>query len=96
MKGFNFLNSKGTLIIIGNSNYLLKSKLTDFIRGKKIIGSYGGNFNPDKDIKKFYNLIKNKINIYKQITQIIKLDDINIAFKDLSKNLSLGKTIIKF
>jgi len=96
---FNSLNSKGTLIIIGNSKLSSKIKINpfDFIRGKKIIGSYGGNFNPDKDIKKFYNLIKkNKINIYKQITQIIKLDDINIAFKDLSKNLSLGKTIIKF
>lgn len=96
---FRSLNAKGTLIIIGNSKLTSNIRINpfDFIRGKKIIGSYGGNFNPDRDIEKFHKIIKkNKIDIYKQITKIIKLSDINKAFNDLSKNLSLGKIIIKF
>ena len=89
----------GILIIIGNSKLSSNIRINpfDFIKGKKIIGSYGGNFNPDRDIDRFYKVIKkNNINIYKQITKIIKLKEINKAFKDLSKNLSIGKTIIKF
>ncbi len=96
---FRCLNSQGILIIIGNSKLSSNIRINpfDFIKGKKIIGSYGGNFNPDRDIDRFYKVIKkNNINIYKQITKIIKLKEINKAFKDLSKNLSIGKTIIKF
>ena len=96
---FDTIKTKGTLFIIGNSKIGNKIKVDpfDFIKGKNIIGSFGGNFNPDKDIKKFYEIIKrNRINIKKQITNIIKLDQINKVFNLMNNSKTLGKTLIKF
>jgi Zn-dependent alcohol dehydrogenase len=97
--GFKVLNNKGRLILIGNPdlNSTARFNIFDFIKGKKIIGSYGGDFNPDTDIHKFYKIIKkNNINLNRQIQNVIRLDEINLIFKKMSKGLLLGKTLIKF
>ena len=63
--------------------------------GKKIIGSFGGECDPDKDIKRYSNLlIKGLFNLEQLITEKYKLEDINIAIKRLRNGSSIGRTII--
>ena len=63
--------------------------------GKQIIGSFGGECDPDKDIKRYSNLlIKGFLNLEKLITEKYKLEDINIAIKRMRNGSSIGRTII--
>ena len=58
----------------------------DLIKGKKLIGSWGGSCKMDKDINKFYLLHKQKkINLSMLKTKMYKIDDINKAISDYKK-----------
>ncbi len=62
----------------------------DLISGKRIIGSWGGDAQPDKDIPFFSELyLAGKLPLEKFISKKYKLEDINIAINDLKK----GKVI---
>lgn len=58
--GFNLINNNGILYFASHpkNNSYLKLNPHDLIKGKKIMGVWGGKSNPDSDIKKFFNIIK--------------------------------------
>ena len=63
--------------------------------GKKLIGTHGGDGNPEEDIPRYIRLIQSKkINLNSLITNEYKLADINKAIKNLKNGKCLGRTII--
>ena len=96
---FRVINNSGTLVIAGNLKKGEKICLDPFglIKGKKIIGSWGGGTDPDRDIPVYAKLYRSgKLKLDKLITRIYKFKDINKAFTDLENNRTIGKTIIEF
>lgn len=94
--GFDLLKNKGTLIFASHPPKNQKIRLDPFelIKGKKIIGSWGGKSNPNRDIVKFYNILK-KLNFMKYLkTKTYKLHQIRKAIIDLKKGKVL-RPIIK-
>lgn len=95
-KAFEALNDKGKLIIIGNSEYKKKIKIDpfEFIRGKQIFGSWGGNCS-EKDIIKYMAMFKtNLLNLNKIPIKTYSLNNINEAIKDFRSGYC-GKILIK-
>lgn len=65
--------------------------------GLKLLGSYGGNFNPDKDIKRYLNFLKKtKFNYKAYIYKIYQFNNINNLIKDFKNKKIIGKALIKF
>ena len=87
----------GEMILIGVPKYKTKASFNtlDINLGKKIIGSKGGDFKANRDLKKFFKIvtINNNKNYF---TNIIKLKDINKLLSKMKNNLLIGKSIIKF
>ena len=91
-KGFNLIKNKGKLIFSSHPHKNKKINLYphDLIKGKKIIGSWGGGINLEKDLKLILNTLKNNLKLFNLIIdKIYKLKDINKAIQDFIK----GKTI---
>ena len=84
-KSFNLINNKGLCIFCSHPEFKKKIKLKplDLISGKKIVGSWGGNTNPDKDIA-LYNdlLLKIKVNLNNFFNKFYTLTNINKAIDD--------------
>ena len=82
-------NHKGHVILCGVPNPLnLKISINPFplYYGKKLVGTGGGETNPDKDLKKYSKMFfKNQINLEKMVTKIFSLRDINKAINFLKK-----------
>jgi len=82
-------NVSGHTILCGVPNPLnLKISINPFplYYGKKITGTGGGETIPDKDLKKYENLYKNKkIDLKNMISKVYSLQDINKAIKHLKK-----------
>jgi S-(hydroxymethyl)glutathione dehydrogenase/alcohol dehydrogenase len=86
----------GKCIIAGNlaNGEMISIDPMDLIKGKNIIGTWGGGTNPDNDIPKYvdwYTSSKNKFN--QLITNVYKLKDINLSFEDLNKGI-MGRSLI--
>ncbi len=86
-KVFSCLKMSGGQLIFA-SHPEINSKLSldpfEFLKGKSIRGSWGGSTNPDTDIPKFSNLLKNNsMNLNKIIGNHYPLTDINIALNNL-------------
>ena len=65
--------------------------------GLKLLGSYGGNFNPQKDLVRYLNLLKKtKFNFRDYIYKVYNFNKINNLIKDYKKNKVIGKALIKF
>ena len=65
-----------------------------FNQGKSLLGCWGGNSHPDRDIEKFTEVIQAKKNILTTLFSTpYKLDDINEALNDL-ENGKIGRPII--
>ncbi len=85
---FEILNTKGICVIAGNLSKDEKISLHPFelIKGKRIVGTWGGETNPDKDIPKYVRqYLDGGLPIKKMITHRFKLDQINAAFETLKK-----------
>lgn len=98
-KMFKFLNSKGTLNLIGVPKYGTKSEFNtlEINLGKKIIGNKGGDFYAEKHLSSYKKIIfSKKCNHKNFITEVIKLDKLNYIFKKMEKLKVIGKAIIKF
>ena len=96
-EGLGFIHNTGTVVIAGNLSHGEKIEIDpfDLIKGKKIIGTWGGETDPDEDIPKYMDMYsKSKIKLNKLITNLYKLEDINEAFSDLEKG-SVGRALIK-
>jgi S-(hydroxymethyl)glutathione dehydrogenase/alcohol dehydrogenase len=97
-KSFDLIKKNKKIVLIGNTknNSNISINPFNFILGKKIVGSYGGNFKPETDIKKYYSYIKkNKINIKKQISMIYPQKKIKKLFSDYKNGKIFGKVLIK-
>lgn len=95
--GLNLINNVGTLIFASHpeSNKKISVDPYEFIKGKKIIGSWGGNTKPDIDIIKYYNIFK-KNNLLKFLRgKIYSIKNFHIAIKDFRAGKIL-RPIIKF
>lgn len=90
-QAFDSLKNNGLLVIIGNAVQGSKISIDpfEFIKGKRIVGSWGGNCNPDTDIPQFMN-----INIDKLDIETYKLDEINTAIGDFKKGIC-GKVLVE-
>ena len=96
-KLFEQMVSQGEMILIGVPKYNTKASFNtlDINLGKKLIGSKGGDFKANRDLKKFFKIVSvnNNKNYF---SDIIKLKDINKLLLKMKKNLVVGKSIIKF
>lgn len=68
----------------------------DLIKGKRIIGTWGGETQPDRDIPLYVDLfINGKLPLKNLITHSYSLEEINIAIEDL-KSGKVGRALIDF
>ncbi len=92
------INNSGTVLFSSHPKYNQKLKIDpfDLIKGKKIFGTWGGNVNPDYDIKKIYSIFK-KINLQFNFftSDIYNFKDINLAIDDYKKG-KVQRPIISF
>ena len=85
--GFSLIKDNGKLIFASHPDAEKKIKIHphDLIKGKKIIGSWGGNSKPDKDITLFYKLLK-KNNLLKYLKpKVYDFDNFDKAINDFRK-----------
>lgn len=95
--GYELLSNFGRLILVGvpkkNDNLLINTLPLHF--GKKIIGSHGGESNPEIDIPRYLKLHNQKLLSLKDfITTRYPLAKINNAIDDMRKGISAGRIII--
>ena len=98
-KGYQLINNKGKLILVGvpklGDNINIFSLPLHF--GKKIIGSFGGESNPEFDIPRYINLLINKkISLKGLITERYSLNDINKAIERIRSGKTVGRVLIDF
>lgn len=68
----------------------------DLIKGKKIIGTWGGETKPDRDIPLYVDLyLKERLKLENLITHCYSLDEINTAIEDLKLG-KVGRVLIDF
>ena len=95
--GFKLIKNNGKLIISSHPIYksLVKFDPYGFILGKKVIGNWGGNANPEKNIKKYAKLYLNKkLPLDILVNKSYKLENINKCIKDYKEG-KIIKPIIK-
>ena len=95
--GMELINNKGKLHFASHPSYkeFINIKPHDLIKGKRISGSWGGGSKPDKDIKKYTSILRNKyFKLGDLNSKIYNLKEINTAVKDF-KNNSVFRPIIK-
>ena len=97
--GYELISNNGRLVLVGvpnkNDNLLIHTLPLHF--GKKILGSHGGESNPEKDIPRFLKLYnQNKLNLDELISTSYPLSKINVAIDDMRQGLSAGRIIIDF
>jgi len=89
---FRAIQDKGTAVIAGNLKLGETISIDPFelIKGKKIIGTWGGETVPDKDIPAYVELfLSKKLKLNDLITNVYELDEINSALDELEQ----GKVI---
>ncbi len=88
----------GLCVIAGNLPKDEQISLNPFnlIKGKRIIGTWGGETQPDRDVPLYVDLyLSGKLALGKILTHNFKLEDINTAFSLLAKGEG-GKITIEF
>ncbi len=96
---YNNIKNNGKLILIGVPNHQEKIKINSLgiNYGKKIIGSYGGNIEPEKDIPKIAKFIlKHKLNLNNFLCGPFDFNKINKVLDNMKKGKIIKKPIIKF
>ncbi len=95
--GFSVIANHGVMAIAGNLGINEKISIHpfDLIKGKRIIGTWGGESLPDRDVPIYLkNFNSGKLPIDQLITHTFKLEDINKAFSQLT-NAHAGRIIIE-
>ena len=97
-QGFDLIKKSGKIVFASHPKNSKKIKLNphDFISGKRICGSWGGNCNLDIDINKIFKYFDKK-NIFSTSAKIsfFNLENINQAFKKVISG-QINRAIIKF
>jgi len=89
-------NDGGKCIIAGNLTLGEKISIDpmELIKGKQIIGTWGGETNPDVDIPKYVNwYLEKKLNLSALIAEKYSLNNINQAFDKFNAG-SIGRTLL--
>lgn len=97
-QAFASLSNTGTLGIAGHPKEGSKISLNpfEFILGKKIVGSWGGGTNPDKDIPYYAKqYLQGNLPVEKLVTHRFQLDDINDAVNALRSG-NVARVVISF
>lgn len=97
-EGYKIIKKSGRLILVGvpkrGNNINIFTLPLHF--GKTIIGSHGGESNPDADIKRYLQLFNQNIAQYnKLITERYSLDNINEAIEAMKKGETAGRILIE-
>ena len=98
-KAYQAIKNNGLLVIAGNLKKGETISIDPFglICQKKIIGSWGGESNPDRDIPFYIKSFREGIFPFNQLlTRRFQLKQVNEALKILSDNQSQGRMIIDF
>jgi len=96
--GLSLVHDKGTVVIAGNLARGERIAIDPFelIKGKRIIGTWGGETNPDKDIPLYAEKIAaGSLKLDKLISHHFRLEDINQAFTELEKG-NVSRALIDF
>ena len=89
-------NGGGTCIVAGNPPHGTHFEVDpfDLIRGKKLIGSWGGDTDPDRDVPKYVTMYnEDKLPLEKLLSDEYSLEDINKALDDLDQGRVLRPLI---
>tara|TARA_B100000161_G_scaffold185148_1_gene133629 strand:+ start:281 stop:1327 length:1047 start_codon:yes stop_codon:yes gene_type:complete len=97
--GYRVLKLKGKVVLVGvpkkGENINIFSLPMHF--GKTIVGSHGGNINPEEDIIRYLNLINSKsINLERLISDYYDLKEINVGISKILDGEISGRIMIKF
>lgn len=95
---FGSIKDSGTAVIAGNLKHGQKISIDpfDLIKGKKIVGTWGGETKPESDIPFYADAyLSGKLKLGMLNTYRYKLSEINEAFKDL-ENGKVGRALIDF
>ena len=91
--GFSLINAKSGKIIFSShpaKNTKISIDPHELIKGKKILGSWGGNALPSRDTVKFFNVFrKNKINFFNLFNSTYKFSNINKAIIDFKNGIAI-------
>jgi S-(hydroxymethyl)glutathione dehydrogenase/alcohol dehydrogenase len=93
---FQAIRNGGTAVIAGNVKKGGKICIDPYglINGRRIVGSWGGETQPEVDIPFYANLYLNgKLQLDRLVTHRYKLDDINLAFQDMMAG-KVGRALI--
>lgn len=97
-KAYEAVKDNGLVVVAGNLKHGEKISVDplDLIKGKRIVGSWGGEADIDEDIPYFAkSYLAGDLKLDKLITRKFKLDQINKAFEMMDKGESLGRMIIE-
>lgn len=86
----------GLCVIAGNLSYGDKIQIDpfDLIKGKRIIGTWGGQTQPDRDIPMYADLaVSGKLNLKQLICRVFALKDINEAIEYMEHG-TVGRVLI--
>ena len=90
---------KGGLVVnAGNPPHGAKIAIDPYqLKGKSIIGSWGGLTKPERDIPLYVDLyLSGQLKLDKLITNRFSFDEINQAFQSMDKGELVGKAILEF
>lgn len=76
----------GCAVIVGNAHYGNKLSIDpkEFNLGKKILGTWGGDNNPDIHFHRYINILKHhKVDLFPFTSNVYRLEEINKALDDL-------------
>ena len=86
----------GRVVVIGNPKHgtTLKLNPSFFNQGKSLMGTWGGDSNPDRDYGRFGKMLSNpNLPMKNLLSKPYRLEDINVALQDLS-NGNIGRPLI--
>ncbi len=96
---YRILNDRGKLVIAGNIRHDATISINpfDLIRGKRIVGTWGGETQPDTDIPYYIHQFQNgNFPINQLISKKFRLSQINEAISLLKKSAVSGRLLIDF
>ena len=97
-KGYEIINNKGKLVLVGvpRKGNTVNIFTLPLHFGKTIIGSHGGESNPNEDIKRYLQLFNQNVAQYnKLITEKYSLDNVNEAIEAMKKGETAGRILIE-
>lgn len=96
--GYEITATRGRVVLVGvprtGENISIYTLPIHF--GKQLIGSHGGDTNPDIDIPELLGLVRSKtIDLENVITDEFDLDDINSAISSMRSGMSAGRCLVR-